>query len=133
MIYSPNVPIIKDDAGYTLVKLMTTTIITAPAVNTGVVKNLESNRVGEIESVMKRRIAKVLSIALVHSHKTIVLGAGGCGVFQNDPVEIARYFKEIIMGQFKHDFNKIVFAIYANNDRFIRPFIENFGSEKYIQ
>jgi uncharacterized protein (TIGR02452 family) len=127
MIYSPNVPIIKDDEGNTLDKLMTTAIITAPAVNTGVVKHRESHRIGEIEAVMKRRIAKVLAIALAHGHKTIVLGAWGCGVFQNDPNELAQYFKYVIEGQFKYDFNKIVFAVYSRNERFIQPFIELFN------
>ncbi|HFA49667.1 MAG TPA: TIGR02452 family protein [Bacteroidetes bacterium] len=127
MIYSPNVPIIKDEDGNNLEELVTASIITAPAVNTGVVKHREKDRMHEIEIVMKRRIEKVLAIALEHQHKAIVLGAWGCGVFQNKPEDIADYFKEIIETKFKNDFNKIVFAVYSKNERFIAPFYEAFG------
>ncbi|MBK8562905.1 MAG: TIGR02452 family protein [Saprospiraceae bacterium] len=126
MIYSPSVPILKKDDGTTVDELMTAAIITAPAVNTGVIKHREANRLHEIETVMKRRMEKVLAIAVAHGHKTIILGAWGCGVFQNDPAEIAKYFKDIIDTRFKHDFEKIVFAVYARDERFITPFIEYF-------
>ncbi len=126
MIYSPSVPILKKDDGTTVDELMTAAIITAPAVNTGVVKHREPERLPEIETVMKRRMEKVLAIALAHDHKTIILGAWGCGVFQNDPAEIAKCFKEVIDTRFKHDFEKIVFAVYARDERFITPFIEYF-------
>lgn len=127
MIYSPQVPILKDEQGHNHNLLMTCGIITAPAVNAGVVKQREPNRLAEIETVMRRRIKKVLAIALEHQHKTIVLGAWGCGVFQNDPTDIARYFKEILEAEFKDTFTKIVFAIYSRNERFITPFIEQFA------
>ncbi|MCC6726936.1 MAG: TIGR02452 family protein [Saprospiraceae bacterium] len=126
MIYSPSVPILKKDDGTTVDELMKASIITAPAVNTGVIKHREPERLPEIETVMKRRMEKVLAIALAHGHKTIILGAWGCGVFQNDPAEIAKCFKEVIDTRFKHDFEKIVFAVYARDERFITPFIEYF-------
>lgn len=126
MIYSPTVPIIKDEEGRNHDQLMTCGIITAPAVNTGIVKQREPDRMEEIETVMRRRIRKVLAIALKHGHKTVVLGAWGCGVFQNDPNDIARYFNEILEGEFKDRFTKIVFAIYSRNERFITPFLEQF-------
>lgn len=126
MIYSPYVPIIKDEEGNNLDRRIHCAIITAPAVNTGVVKRREPELIPEIESIMKRRIKKVLAIALEHNHKNIVLGAWGCGVFQNDPKDIALYFKEVIGTDFEKAFSKIVFAIYASNERFINPFLEQF-------
>ncbi len=126
MIYSPNVPLIKDEEGVNLDTASSCAIITAPAVNTGVVKRQEPERIAEIETVMKRRIKKVLAIAAVNKHNTLVLGAWGCGVFQNDPQDIARYFREILDTDFKGCFKKIVFAIYAKNERFIKPFREDF-------
>ena len=127
MIYSPYVPIIKNEAGTNLDNLTLASIITAPAVNFGVVKKREPHRIPEVEIIMKRRIAKVLAIALEHGHQAIVLGAWGCGVFQNDPKDIAPWFKEVIDTQFKDEFEKIVFAVYAKNERFIRPFLEAFS------
>ena len=81
MIYSPAVPIFKDEEGRHLEDLVYCSVITAPAVNTGIVRQRESKKLPEVEGVMKRRIRKVLAIALTHGHQTIVLGAWGCGVF----------------------------------------------------
>lgn len=127
MIYSPFVPIIKDEQGNTINSKEYCAIITAPAVNRGIVKLKEPQRLTEVETVMKRRIRKILAISLQNNHKSIVLGAWGCGVFQNDPQDIARYFKEVIESEFKNKFNTIVFAIYSKNERFIKPFINEFN------
>lgn len=127
MIYSPFVPIIKDETGTNLNELKYCGIITAPAVNTGVVKRKEPQKIEEIEAVMKRRIRKILAISLANNHQAIVLGAWGCGVFQNDPKEIALYFREVIEADFKNKFRKIVFAIYSRNERFINAFYDEFG------
>ena len=127
MIYSPAVPILKDENGKLLDDYIKAAIITAPAVNTGVVKDREPHRLDEIEIVMKRRIEKVLAIAHSQQHKAIVLGAWGCGVFRNDPKDIAAYFEDILKGKYANIFEKIVFAVYANNERFIQPFKERFA------
>lgn len=127
MIYSPRVPIFKDETGKLLPNLDVTGVITAPAVNTGVVKQNEPNKLTLVETVMRRRIEKVLAIALENNNHTIVLGAWGCGVFQNDPKVIARLFKETISEKFPNDFRKIVFAVYSKNERFIKPFYEEFA------
>ncbi len=126
MIYSPFVPIIKDDEGNNLNKKEYCAIITAPAVNKGVVKTKEPERLSEVENVMRRRIKKVLAISLENKHKALVLGAWGCGVFQNEPKEIATYFKEIIESDFFNKFEKIVFAVYSKNEKFIEPFYNEF-------
>jgi uncharacterized protein (TIGR02452 family) len=126
MIYSPAVPIFKDEDGNHLEELTYCSVITAPAVNTGIVRQQEAEKLPEVESVMKRRIRKVLAIALTHGHQTIVLGAWGCGVFQNDPNQIAKYFREVLTTDFKNKFRKVVFAVYATNEKFIQPFQEEF-------
>jgi len=127
MIYSPDVPVIKNEEGENLTALFVASVITAPAVNAGIVRQRESEGIAEIENVMKRRIEKVLSMALEHKHRVIVLGAWGCGVFQNDPKNIARYFREVIDLKFKNEFVEIVFAIYSGNEKFIEPFNKEFG------
>jgi len=126
MIYSPDVPIIKSEDGQLLDKVTLASVITAPAVNTGAVLKQEPERASEIELVMKRRIEKVLSIALKHNHDTIVLGAWGCGVFKNNPSDVSKYFKEVINSKFKNEFKKVVFAIYAREERFFTPFEVDF-------
>lgn len=128
MIYSPYVPIFKKENGENLDELTCATIITAPAVNAGVVRQREPDKIPLIELTMKRRIEKVLAISLANKFDVIVLGAWGCGVFRNDPDDMALYFKEVIETKFKNAFKKIVFAVYSRNERFITPFIKAFGS-----
>lgn len=126
MIYAPDVPFFKNNKGEKLDAIKKISIITAPAVNTGVVKKQEPHRVHEIENVMRQRINKVLAISKINGHDTLVLGAWGCGVFQNDPNDIARYFKDALLGDFNGHFKKIVFAIYSKNEKFILPFKSEF-------
>ncbi len=57
------------------------------------------------------------SISLENNHKSIVLCARGCGVFQNEPNDIAMYFREVIKKHFANMFAKIVFAIYSKNEK----------------
>jgi uncharacterized protein (TIGR02452 family) len=127
MIYSPKIPIFKTDEGKPLDSVRTVSIITSPAVNAGVVKRQEPQNIALIEPYMRRRIAKVLALAAHQKHEALVLGAWGCGVFQNDPNDIAKWFKEALESDFKGIFKKIVFAVYARDPRFIEPFEICFG------
>lgn len=128
MIYSPEVPIIKNEDGECLENFCTVSIITAPAVNAGVLREREPQLVPQIEVVMKRRIEKVLRIAIEYGHKNLVLGAWGCGVFRNSPEEVSRYFKEVIDGKFDNVFDNIFFGIYSNEEKFITPFLDKFNT-----
>ncbi|MEK4053504.1 TIGR02452 family protein [Paenibacillus sp. FSL F4-0087] len=112
MIYSPAVPVIRDDEDRLLDKCYLTSFVTAPAVNAGVVREREDADNRQIESVMKGRIRYILDVAALHGHQTIVLGAYGCGVFRNDPVDVAKYFHEVLVEEnFRHSFERIVFAV----------------------
>ncbi|MFT6334827.1 MAG: hypothetical protein ACJATI_001573 [Halioglobus sp.] len=130
MIYTPQTPIFKKENGENMDQLICASVITAPAVNSGVVVHREPERIKEIETVMTRRISKVLSISYANNHKVLVLGAWGCGVFRNDPIDMARYFREVIETDFKNVFEEIVFAVYSRNEKFITPFIKEFTNNK---
>jgi uncharacterized protein (TIGR02452 family) len=113
MIYSPNVPIFKDDKGNLLEHPYSISFITAPAVNAGVVKDKAWKDRHMILDVMRLRLEKVLSIAILHQQEVLVLGAFGCGVFKNEPKDIANLFKHVLQEKrFKTSFKKIVFAVY---------------------
>ena len=126
MIYSPAVPVFRDNADQLLDEPYLASIITAPAVNAGCVRKNEPANVNKIPEVMRRRIEQVLSIAVTQRYKTIVLGAWGCGVFQNDPADVAMYFKEFLVDheQLKHAFDQVIFAVLdsSKEQRFIKPF-----------
>jgi uncharacterized protein (TIGR02452 family) len=126
MIYSPDVPVFRDDTDALLERPFPVSFITAPAVNAGAVRRNEPKNVSRIEPVMLSRIEKVLSVAVVHGHEALVLGAWGCGVFDNDPEEMAAWFARHLKGAglFRAAFHRVVFAVRDStaDGSVIRPF-----------
>lgn len=128
MIYSPNVPVFRNNKGELLDTFVPVDFITSAAVNTGVVVRREPEKATLIQAIMEKRIEKMLSLCIKHNNKTLVLGAWGCGVFQNDPEVIAQLFFEQLNGKFKNKFKRVVFAIYSRNEKFIKAFEKVFLS-----
>lgn len=122
MIYSPGVPVFKYENGALQDQFVTTAIVTSPAVNAGVVTGREQENAGQIIPAMRIRIKKLLALCLHYKHETLVLGAWGCGVFRNNPEDIAGLFKEALQHEFAGRFKKIVFAVKTNNESIIAPF-----------
>ena len=60
--------------------------------------------------VLKQRIGFVLKMAAINRVDTLILGAFGCGVFGQDPIEVATIFKEYL-GKYPFVFDKVIFAI----------------------
>ena len=114
MIYSPQVPVIRDNNDDLLDKPFLVSILTVPAVNAGAVRQKgKKQEIKQIKSTMLRRTEKLLSVAAIHNYKVLILGAWGCGVFQNNPEDVARYFHYHLLEnpQFSSLFEKVVFAI----------------------
>ncbi len=119
MIYSPLTPIFRNNNGDLLNNLMFCNFITSAAVNNGVVKRAEPNLIEKVESIMFNRIDKMLALSYENRNDTLVLGAWGCGVFQNDPKLIANLFKIHFNNKYKNVFKRVVFAVFTkNNDLF---------------
>lgn len=124
-IYSPDVPVFRDDAGTFLEAPWLCSMLTAPAVNAGAVPE---HRRREIGRVMGERIERVLAIAAAHGHDTLVLGAWGCGAFKNDPEEIAELFQRALDGPFRGVFALVHFAVLDDRGgRTIGPFARRFA------
>lgn len=126
MIYSPNVPVFRDHTTELLSEYQQCSFITSPAVNLGAVKRNEPNNVDSVQKVMSKRIEKLLSLSYAKKDDTLILGAWGCGVFQNDPNDIAKLFKSHFDNKFKNQFKRVVFAIYSKNEKFIEAFQKEF-------
>jgi uncharacterized protein (TIGR02452 family) len=125
-IYSPAVPVFKDDDGEPLDEPYLCAFVTAPAVNAGALR--DSDRVqSRIRNEMEARVEKVLALMAGHGHDAAVLGAWGCGVFKNDPELIADLFASALRGRFAGCFAKVVFAVLSSDGETIRPFEERFG------
>jgi uncharacterized protein (TIGR02452 family) len=132
MILSPDVPVIRDDAGELLDEPYSASILTAPAVNAGAVRDNDPDKVPQIATTMATRIAKVLAVAARHNYEHLILGAWGCGVFRNDPSEVAGLFASALHhdGRFRNHFKTVVFAVLDTRDgeSVIGPFRERFAS-----
>lgn len=112
MIYSPNVPVFRDDEDNLLKQPYIVDILTAPAPNAGAVRSKgKRNKIAKIRPTMQRRIAQVLDIALEQGNEVLVLGAWGCGVFRNEPQEVAEDFKKALETTHANRFKKVVFAV----------------------
>jgi uncharacterized protein (TIGR02452 family) len=123
-IYSPDVPVFRTDSGKLLARPYLCSFITSPAVNAKVVLERAPSRRLEIRDAMAQRIDKVLTIAALHDHQSMILGAWGCGAFGNDCGEVAGLFRDVLRSSFRDVFATIIFAItdWSVDRRFIGPF-----------
>lgn len=112
MIYTPGAIIIRDDNFSYLPEPILTSIITSPAANLMFMR--EEDRMEDINKAMIQRIRKIIQVAIINNNKSIVLGAFGCGYFQNEPKDVANYFRSILIDEKYIDFfDEVVFAIYG--------------------
>jgi len=130
-IYSPDVPVFRSDDGALLDKPYLCSFITSPAMNAKVVLEREPGRGPAIREAMRERIHKVLTVAAIHGHSRVVLGAWGCGAFGNDANTIADLFREALGVSFQGVFDQVVFAVtdWSPERRFIGPFSLAFAGE----
>ncbi|MBL8506965.1 MAG: TIGR02452 family protein [Chitinimonas sp.] len=131
MIYSPGVPVFRDDNYQYLDEPCLVSMVTAPAVNRGAVAQHEPGRLPEAELIMQRRIGLLLALAKQHQHKALVLGAWGCGVFANDPVAMAQWFAYHLLENpdYCDTFEVISFAVLDRRDgRTFAAFADAFGA-----
>ena len=86
-------------------------------------------RLAEIPDVMRRRTARMLTVAAANGVRRFILGAWGCGAFGLDPVLMAGIFRDALDGPFRGVFDEVVFAItdWSPERRFIGPFDRVFG------
>ena len=129
-VYSPGVPVFRDDSGELLAEPYRVAFVTSPAVNAGTYLKDGGGRQGEVTREMRERVRTVLNVMAGHGHDSAVLGAWGCGVFRNDPGVIADLFRDALRTRFAGVFKRVIFAIldWSDERRFIGPFAERFAS-----
>lgn len=101
-IYSPEVIFFRDGAFRLTETPVKASVLTLPAVNMGQVL-LKGENAEQAKRVMRRRMKLALGIFAEQEAKHLVLGAYGCGVFRNDPREVAAWWRELLeegMGQY---------------------------------
>ena len=122
-IYSPDVVFFRDETFQLTETPVRASVLTLPAVNMGQVL-LKGENVQEAKKVMRRRMKLALGIFAEQKARQIVLGAYGCGVFRNDPNEVAIWWKELLkegMGQY---FDSVFYAVldYSKGQHCIKAF-----------
>ncbi|MFI1651862.1 TIGR02452 family protein [Streptomyces avidinii] len=126
VIHSPGVPVFRDDRGGLLEAPFRVGFLTSPAPNAGTIRRQEPERVAEIPAALARRAELVLEVAAVHGYRRLVLGAWGCGVFRNDPEQVAEAFRGLLAARFAGVFERVVFGILdpapATREAFARAF-----------
>ncbi len=117
LIYSPSVPVIRDSSNDLLTEPWQVNFITSPAVNVRRLKNNEPENIAKVDNYMSRRVEYILAVAVAKKTDALVLGAFGCGVFQNDPVNIANIFADFLLpaGIYSQAFSSVDFAILSKN------------------
>ena len=126
IIYTPDVTVFKTDTS--CLKLMNEAewydvdVITCAAPN---LRERPSNRFNqgngdravkvsdrELLEIHKKRLNRILDVAVLNGNEVVILGAFGCGAFQNKPEVVARAAKEVIV-DYLHAFKTIEFAVYC--------------------
>lgn len=108
IIYSENVPIIRNDRGELLKEALSCDFITCPAVNRTFARFMFSER--NIDRKMYGRIKRIIMLAVMKSPDIVVLGAFGCGMFGNKRKKILPMFEELINKYFPDNI-EVFFAI----------------------
>ncbi len=108
MIYSANVPVIRDDRGELLGTPLSCDFITCPAVNRSFAKFMMSGK--RIDRIMRTRIKRIITLALIKKPDVLILGAFGCGVFGNRREKVLPVFEEMINSYVPDDI-EVIFAI----------------------
>jgi uncharacterized protein (TIGR02452 family) len=116
MIYSPQVPWFRVRNRELLDCYFLVSVITAPAPNAGQVLRRDANAMPQIETALRQRAGYVLAVARDNGHRSLLLGAWGCGVFRNEPSMVADAFGQWLESpHFEGCFDRVVFGIYDSS------------------
>ncbi len=94
-IYSPEVVFFRDENFRLIDRPFRASVLTLPAVNYGEVV-LKGEDLHKAEAVMKNRMRLALAIFAGMGDQHLILGAFGCGVFKNDPLKVAEWWRELL-------------------------------------
>ncbi|GAA2983588.1 TIGR02452 family protein [Streptomyces drozdowiczii] len=118
VIHSPGVPVFRDDRGRLLDTPYTVGFLTSPAPNAGVIRARTPEEAHRVPAALAARAERVLEVAAVCGYRRLVLGAWGCGVFQNDPAVVAGAFHALLTGEgrFAGHFEQVVLGILGRDE-----------------
>ncbi|MGJ6965171.1 TIGR02452 family protein [Streptosporangium sp. G11] len=111
-IFSPGVPVFRDDRGGLLARPYPVSFLTVAAPNAGAMDENDERR-ALLPEVLFERSGRILSLFAASGLRGLVLGAWGCGVFRNSPALVAACFATHLgpSGAFRGRFERVVFAV----------------------
>jgi len=123
-IFSPCVEVIRNGQYDLLDTPYTISAITSPAVNVHKARGCSDI---EIFNCMLQRAEYILKIAVDNQVKNLILGAWGCGVFGNNPKDVAQQFKHLLFEKgYIKCFENVSFAVYDRYSDTFNSFKEAF-------
>eukprot|EP01129_Flabellula_baltica_P006563 TRINITY_DN2473_c0_g1_i2.p1 TRINITY_DN2473_c0_g1~~TRINITY_DN2473_c0_g1_i2.p1 ORF type:complete len:251 (+),score=52.87 TRINITY_DN2473_c0_g1_i2:262-1014(+) len=123
--YCPKVPVFRDEEGALVDQddVVYVSFVSSAAPNK---KSIRKNKARELYDTLRRRIDRILALFALNGNRVLILGAYGCGVFGNDPEDIAQIFREYIIGKYLGYFDHIVFSILSSKGNNIIEFQDIF-------
>ena len=105
-LYTKNAVFIKDFY-YNIVEPVVSDVVTIAALNL----NFDSKPVDYI-NIMMNKIRLMLTMAGENGCDNVILGSWGCGVFGNNPMEVASMFRKVLIKEnYGGLFKNVIFAI----------------------
>lgn len=118
MILSHNVTFFKND-NFEHTQPVVCDIITQAALNRGLMNVSDM----EAYNIMYKKIQAIIATLANKRYDCVILGAYGCGVFGNNPLDVARIFKDLLVNkEYRYMANDIIFAIPIGRDNNFHAF-----------
>ena len=121
-LYSPDIIFTYDNNEFSC------DVITCAAPNKSAAQKYQNVSDKTNTDVLRSRIKFVLEVAYENNAETLILGAYGCGVFGQDPYEVAGIFREYLLNEFQGCYKNVIFAIPKGNIN-CTAFAETFAKE----
>jgi uncharacterized protein (TIGR02452 family) len=112
-IYSPRVPFFRDDALALQPTLAFASVLTMPAPNAAELTR-NPGAAQALEETFRARARAVVRMAASRGHRTLLLGAWGCGAFRNSPVLAADAFARALADT-AQAFDLVLFAVWERS------------------
>ena len=113
VIYSPKVTIIKTSEYKNQKPYFTLDFLAVPGLRNP--QLVRGKFLAKEEELLRYKVRLIYEVAAKNGYTHLVLGALGCGAFNNPPEEVARIFKDELE-RYKYTFQGIVFAVLCFKD-----------------
>lgn len=126
LLYTPEVPFIRNQQGSLLDSPVTMDVLTLAAPNLALADRPFRREV--LYDVYVRRLWAALDCARRAGNRSVILGAWGCGAYENDPELVAHACDVLLEDEFASAFANVVFAIGDRDGSLRRVFERVIGS-----